>query len=279
MLVLDVDLASSTKAQLFAEAHPERFLQMGIAEQNMVGVAAGLATTGLCRGCRRSGCSSPTAPSTRSGCSSPRPMGISIPDTGHVGAECDVTSATSVDAAVGQMAAGGPLGAVVACAGIARPPPPTTTASGSCSRCTLGLVHVCRAAFPHLTAASGGAIVGISSICARLRLPHRLAYNAAKGAVDSVVRTLAVEWAPQCICVNAVAPGWVHTPAIARLIADGRFDPEPIVARTPLGRLAEPAETVAFLVSPAGSHTTGQILVVDGGLTVQGPSSDPVIRT
>jgi transketolase len=47
MLVLDADLASSTKAQLFAEAHPERFLRMGIAEQNMVGVAAGLATTGF----------------------------------------------------------------------------------------------------------------------------------------------------------------------------------------------------------------------------------------
>jgi NAD(P)-dependent dehydrogenase (short-subunit alcohol dehydrogenase family) len=54
------------------------------------------------------------------------------------------------------------------------------------------------------------------------------------------------------------------------------------VARTPLGRLAEPAEiaeTVAFLVSPAASYTTGQVLVVDGGLTVQGPSSDPTVRT
>jgi NAD(P)-dependent dehydrogenase (short-subunit alcohol dehydrogenase family) len=147
---------------------------------------------------------------------------------------------------------------------------------------TLGLVRACRAAYPHLVAAGGGAIVGVSSMGARLGLPHRLAYSAAKGAVDSVVRTLAVEWAPQRIRVNAAAPGWVHTPAIARLIAEGRLDPEPIVARTPLGRLAEPAEiveTVAFLVSPAASYTTGQVLVVDGGLTVQGPTSDPTART
>jgi NAD(P)-dependent dehydrogenase (short-subunit alcohol dehydrogenase family) len=209
-----------------------------------------------------------------------------LPGSGHVGVECDVTSATSVDAAVGQMAAGAPLGAAVACAGIAQPHPSATADDDHLRELlevhTLGLVRACRAAFPHMTAAGGGAIVGISSMGARLGLPHRLAYNAAKGAVDSVVRTLAVEWAPQRIRVNAVAPGWVHTPAIARLIADGRLDPEPIVARTPLGRLAEPAEiaeTVAFLVSPAASYTTGQVLVVDGGLTVQGPSSDPAFRT
>jgi NAD(P)-dependent dehydrogenase (short-subunit alcohol dehydrogenase family) len=150
---------------------------------------------------------------------------------GHIGAECDVTSATSVDAAVGQVAAGGPLGAVVACAGIARPHP-AATADDDHLRAplevhTLGLIRARRAAFPHLTAAGVGAIVGVSSMGARLGLPHRLAYNAAKGAVDSVVRTLAVEWARQRNRVNAVAPGWVHTPAIARLVAEGRLDLEP----------------------------------------------------
>ena len=72
-VVLDGDLANSTKADKFAKAHPDRFFQMGIAEQNLVGAAAGLGLGRVsCRGPRRSPSSSPTGPSIPSGCWWPR---------------------------------------------------------------------------------------------------------------------------------------------------------------------------------------------------------------
>ena len=71
-VVLDGDLANSTKADKFARAHPDRFFQMGIAEQNLVGAAAGLASVGFVPWTSSFTSSSPTAPSTRSGCWLPR---------------------------------------------------------------------------------------------------------------------------------------------------------------------------------------------------------------
>jgi NAD(P)-dependent dehydrogenase (short-subunit alcohol dehydrogenase family) len=213
-----------------------------------------------------------------------RATATALPGAGHTAEACDVRSAESVGRAIRTSAEVlGRVDALIGCAGIARPHPSASATDDHFRELlevhTLGLIRCCRAAYPYLRE-SGGSIVGVSSMGAKFGLPHRLGYNTAKGAVESVVRTLAVEWAPDGIRVNAVAPGWVHTPAIQRLIDEGRLDPEPITARTPLGRFAQPgeiADTVAFLVSPAASFTTGQTLVIDGGLTVQGPESDPTV--
>lgn len=115
-----------------------------------------------------------------------------------------------------------------------------------------------------------GSIIMTSSIAGSVGIPTLAAYAASKGAVNQIVRTLAVEWASYGIRVNAVAPGYIDT------VMEGvtsHEDPESelrIKQFTPLGRRAtarEIAGPVLFLASPAAAYITGSILAVDGGYT------------
>jgi NAD(P)-dependent dehydrogenase (short-subunit alcohol dehydrogenase family) len=98
------------------------------------------------------------------------------------------------------------------------------------------------------------------------------AYCATKGAVDMITRTLAAEWAPHNINVNAIAPSLVYTELAARTLQD----PERLqryLANVPLKRVGQPRDIVGlcvFLASDASDFITGQILYVDGGLTAVG---------
>ena len=96
---------------------------------------------------------------------------------------------------------------------------------------------------------SGGSIVNMSSVGARFGLAHRAAYSAAKAGVEGLTRALAVEWAPQGIRVNAVAPGYIDTPMGLKGVAD-RKSTEQLHA---LNRLGAPSEVGIDLVSPLGS--------------------------
>jgi NAD(P)-dependent dehydrogenase (short-subunit alcohol dehydrogenase family) len=135
-----------------------------------------------------------------------------------------------------------------------------------------GVYALCRAALPHLRARGGGSIVITSSSSAftgTLRRPTH-AYAAAKGALISLARAMAVSYGPENVRVNALVPGFVRT----RLTQDVIAQPEAYQAALsaiPLRRVAEPEELAAcalFLASDDASFVTGAALVADGGQTV-----------
>lgn len=121
--------------------------------------------------------------------------------------------------------------------------------------------HTLRAALPLLQ--PGGAVVAITSVNVDVSHPGNAAYAAAKGAVTTMVRQAALEYAPLGIRVNAVAPGYIDGHQIA--------DP---AAGYPMDRVvtsSEVAEAIVFLASPAASGITGAVLPVDAGLSVASP--------
>jgi gluconate 5-dehydrogenase len=115
-----------------------------------------------------------------------------------------------------------------------------------------------------------GAVLNISSVRSVLGINAGYsAYVAAKGAISSLTRQWATEWAKHGIRVNAIMPTFVDTPQVATLLADPQFKAG-IVSRIPLGRVGETDDIVGpaiFLLSDAASFVTGQILGIDGGLT------------
>ena len=116
----------------------------------------------------------------------------------------------------------------------------------------------------------GGRILNLSSVRANLGINAGYsAYVAAKGAISSLTRQWATEWAKYGIHVNAIMPTFVDTPQVATLLADPAFKAG-IVNRIPLGRVGETRDLIGpaiFLCSDAASFVTGQILGIDGGLT------------
>jgi NAD(P)-dependent dehydrogenase (short-subunit alcohol dehydrogenase family) len=134
-----------------------------------------------------------------------------------------------------------------------------------------GYFYGCRAAARRMVPAGRGSIVNVTSAARTLAVPGFGAYIAAKGAIEALTKTLALEVAPHGVTVNAVAPGATDTPLNANA-----YTPE--VRRTyeqriPAHRIAsadEVAGTVLFLATDAARYLTGQELVVDGGLTING---------
>lgn len=130
-----------------------------------------------------------------------------------------------------------------------------------------GTVYVSRAASRAMLARRSGAIVNISSVVGLSGYRGLSVYGATKAALDGFTRGLARELGSRGITVNSVAPGYLRTEMSHGLDGDQLGQ---ITRRTPLGRLGEPedvARAVLFLVDPANTYITGQVLVVDGGLT------------
>lgn len=134
-----------------------------------------------------------------------------------------------------------------------------------------GFLRTARAALPHLAGRPAPRIIAISSFVAhvfRTDVSTFPASAAAKGAVEALVRALAVEAAKGGITVNAVAPGYTRKdPGAHAALSQAQWDA--VTAKIPMGRLGTPddvAEAVAYFASPAAGYVTGQVLHVNGGL-------------
>lgn len=123
---------------------------------------------------------------------------------------------------------------------------------------------------PGMAKRGGGAMVIVSSIAGIRGTPVIGGYGISKAADFALARNLAVEWGPQNIRVNCVAPGLVKTD-FARALWEDEANLKQRTSTTPLRRIGEPEEIggiVAFLASPAASFITGQVIVADGGVTI-----------
>jgi 3-oxoacyl-[acyl-carrier protein] reductase len=190
----------------------------------------------------------------------------------------DVTSTEEVERVVSAVEMDyGPLGCVVANAGIARKVPLPELTDEKWDRTQevdlKGVMRVCRAAAPAMREAGRGSMIAVSSIMGvAYGWSEHVQYSAAKAGVVGLVRGLAVELARDGVRVNGIAPGYIRTAqALSEEHSLGPEGLEKAVEFIPMGRVGEPediADVMVFLASDAARYLTGQVVVVDGGLLV-----------
>ena len=132
-----------------------------------------------------------------------------------------------------------------------------------------GVFHMIQAVLPDMIEAGWGRIVNISSSSTHSGVPYMSHYVAAKSAVNGLTKSLALEYGPSGITVNAVPPGFIDTPMLRSAEKNGFLgNIEENIAKTPVRRMGKPediAAACAFLVSEEAGYITGQILGVNGG--------------
>jgi len=177
-----------------------------------------------------------------------------------------------VDFVVGEL---GTVDILVNSAGINRPQPAETVSEKNWDDVMdinlKALFFVTQAAGKVMIKKGGGKIVHISSQAGLVGLPLRAAYCSSKGGLNQLTRTLALEWAPHKINVNAVAPTFVLTPFTEKMFLDEKFK-RYVLESIPLGRMAAPEEVAyaaLFLASNLADMITGHVLTVDGGWTIK----------
>jgi NAD(P)-dependent dehydrogenase (short-subunit alcohol dehydrogenase family) len=136
---------------------------------------------------------------------------------------------------------------------------------------TKGVYLCCKHGIPHLLERGGGSVINVASFVALVgAATSQISYTASKGAVLSLSRELAVQFARQGVRVNALCPGPVETPLLLRIFGDDPAAYERRRVHLPMGRLAKPREIVnaaLFLASDESSYVNAATFMVDGGLT------------
>lgn len=171
----------------------------------------------------------------------------------------------------------GPIAVLVTAAGILDPPrPPERISNDAWARTFVGNVDgtriACELVGARMAERGQGSIVTVASIAA-LEPGPLIIYGPAKAAIIALTKALAGAWGRRGVRVNAVAPGYVRTPALERGLAFGFLDERRLAASTALGRLttaAEIADAITFLASDAASAITGIVMPVDAGHLLAG---------
>jgi len=138
--------------------------------------------------------------------------------------------------------------------------------------------EITRALRPRLAAAGQASVVLVGSVAGQVSIGSGSVYAMSKAALEQMARTLAVEWGRAGIRVNVVSPWYTRTGLVAPVLSNPDVVAR-ILDRTPLGRIAEPAEVaraITFLCLPASSYVTGHVINVDGGFSAYGFSPRPL---
>ena len=135
-----------------------------------------------------------------------------------------------------------------------------------------GLFYVCKYAIPLMIRSGGGSVINTSSSAGVIGIPNCDAYTATKGATISLTRSMAVEYGPQNVRVNCIAPAAIYTEMVRESnLDDPQFDEEQFLQTTPVRRWGMPndiANVALFLASDESSYLNATIIVADGGITV-----------